>query len=82
MVSRGGRPDLAGDWLANVTAPTLLIVGGNDYQVIDLNREAQRQLRCTNLLEIVPGATHLFEEAGTLAQVSRLAQTWFVQYMC
>jgi predicted phosphoribosyltransferase/dienelactone hydrolase len=81
VVSRGGRPDLAGDWLANVTAPTLLIVGGNDYQVIDLNREAQRQLRCTNLLEIVPGATHLFE-AGTLAQVSRLAQTWFVQYMC
>jgi putative phosphoribosyl transferase len=81
VVSRGGRPDLAGDWLPKVQAPTLLIVGGHDYQVIELNREAQAHLRCTNLLEIVPGATHLFEEPGTLAQAARLAQTWFVQYL-
>jgi putative phosphoribosyl transferase len=81
VVSRGGRPDLAGSWLSKVTAPTLLIVGGHDYQVIDLNRDAQRQLRCRNLLEIVRGATHLFEEPGTLAQAARLAQSWFVQYL-
>lgn len=81
VVSRGGRPDLAGDWLPKVQAPTLLIVGGHDYQVIDLNREAQRALRCTNLLEIVRGATHLFEEPGTLAQAARLAQSWFVQHL-
>ena len=77
-MSRGGRPDLAGDWLRKVQAPTLLIVGGHDHAVIDLNREAQRHLRCTNLLEIVQGATHLFEEPGTLAQVARLAQSWFL----
>ena len=81
IVSRGGRPDLAGDWLPKVQAPCLLVVGGHDYAVIDLNREAQRRLRCTNLLEIVRGATHLFEEPGTLAQAARLAQSWFLQYL-
>ena len=81
VVSRGGRPDLAGDWLTRVQAPTLLIVGGHDYPVIDLNRDAQRQLRCPNLLEIVPGATHLFEESGTLTQAARLAQSWFLNYL-
>ena len=77
VVSRGGRPDLAGPWLEKVQAPTLLIVGGHDYAVIDLNREAQRHLHCTSLLEVVRGATHLFEEPGALAQVARLAQSWF-----
>ena len=81
VVSRGGRPDLAGPWLQKVQAPTLLIVGGHDYQVIDLNREAQQHLRCTNLLEIVRGATHLFEEPGTLAQAARLAQSWFLSHL-
>jgi len=80
VVSRGGRPDLAGPWLEKVQAPTLLIVGGRDYPVIDLNRQAQSHLHCTSLLEIVPGATHLFEEHGTLAQAGRLAQSWFLQY--
>lgn len=79
VVSRGGRPDLAGDWLSTVAAPTLLIVGGNDFQTIDINRSAQQQLQCPNLLEIVRGATHLFQEPGTLAQAARLAQSWFVQ---
>jgi putative phosphoribosyl transferase len=81
VVSRGGRPDLAGPWLDKVQAPTLLIVGGHDYPVIDLNREAQQHLRCTNLLEIVGGATHLFEEPGTLAQAARLAQSWFLSHL-
>ena len=81
VVARGGRTDLAGDWLAKVQAPVLLIVGGNDLPVIDLNREAQRQLTCPNLLEIVRGATHLFEEPGTLAQAARLAQSWFLNYL-
>lgn len=81
VVSRGGRPDLAGPWLEKVQAPTLLIVGGHDYPVIDLNREAQRQLRCTSLLEIVRGATHLFEEPGALSQVARLAQSWFLTHL-
>ena len=81
VVSRGGRPDLAGDWLTGVTAPTLLIVGGRDYPVIDCNRTAEDQLACPHLLEIVPGATHLFEEPGTLAQAARLAQSWFVQHL-
>ncbi|MBI1351707.1 MAG: phosphoribosyltransferase [Actinomycetales bacterium] len=80
VVSRGGRPDLAGVWLEKVQAPTLLIVGGRDYPVIDLNRQAQAQLQCPNLLEIVPGATHLFEEPGTLAQAGRLAQSWFLRH--
>lgn len=81
VVSRGGRPDLAGEWLEKVQSPTLLVVGGHDYAVIDLNREAQRHLRCTNLLEVVRGATHLFEEPGTLAQAARLAQSWFLAYL-
>ena len=68
-------------WLPKVQAPTLLVVGGHDYAVIDLNREAQRHLRCTSLLEIVRGATHLFEEPGTLAQAARLAQSWFLAYL-
>lgn len=77
VVSRGGRPDLAGRALQEVRAPTLLIVGGRDLQVIDLNREALRRLRCAKRLEIVAGATHLFEEPGTLAQVAGLARDWF-----
>ncbi len=81
VVSRGGRPDLAGEWLEKVQAPTLLVVGGEDFTVINLNREAQRHLRCTNLLEIVPGATHLFEEPGTLAQAARLAQSWLLTHL-
>jgi putative phosphoribosyl transferase len=82
VVSRGGRPDLAGSSLANVTAPTLLLVGSHDEAVIDLNEQAQKQLRCTNRLAIIPGATHLFEEPGTLEQVSQLAGQWFQHYFC
>lgn len=77
IVSRGGRPDLAGDRMRQVKAPTLLIVGGDDTEVIALNREAYDQLTCQKTLEIVPGATHLFEEPGTLEQVARLATDWF-----
>lgn len=77
VVSRGGRPDLAGDALPKVKAPTLLIVGGNDDVVIGLNEEAYAQLSCEKELKIVPGATHLFEEPGTLEQVARLASEWF-----
>jgi putative phosphoribosyl transferase len=78
VVSRGGRPDLAGmAALHGVTAPTLLIVGGNDDGVIDLNRHAFDQLNCPRELAIVPGATHLFEEPGTLEEVARLASVWF-----
>jgi putative phosphoribosyl transferase len=77
VVSRGGRPDLAGLSLAKVKAPTLLIVGGNDGQVIELNKRAFDQLQCEKKLEIVPGATHLFEEPGTLEQVAALASKWF-----
>lgn len=79
VVSRGGRPDLAGDALAKVKAPTLLIVGGNDDVVIGLNEDAYAQLSCEKELKIVPGATHLFEEPGTLAQVAHLAAEWFKQ---
>ena len=81
VVSRGGRPDLAGDALPLVKAPTLLIVGGRDYQVIEMNREALAQLRCEKKLELVPGATHLFEEPGTLEEVARLAAAWFVRHL-
>jgi putative phosphoribosyl transferase len=77
IVSRGGRPDLAGDALPRVSAPTLLIVGSRDEQVLDLNREALGELTCKKRLAIVPGATHLFEEPGTLAQASALAREWF-----
>lgn len=81
VVSRGGRPDLAGDALPLVQAPTLLIVGGLDYQVIEMNQEALAKLQCEKRLEIVPGATHLFEEPGTLAQVAHLAADWFREYL-
>ncbi|MDO9525573.1 MAG: dienelactone hydrolase family protein, partial [Gemmobacter sp.] len=81
VVSRGGRPDLAGPALAEVRAPTLLVVGGEDHQVIDLNRAALASLTCTKALQIVPGATHLFEEPGTLDQVVALAQTWFSMHL-
>ncbi|MEU9380865.1 phosphoribosyltransferase family protein [Streptomyces sp. NPDC048279] len=81
IVSRGGRPDLAGPRLPAVTAPTLLIVGGHDRLVLDLNREAQARLRCENDLAVVPGATHLFEEPGTLEHVTELARDWFTDHM-
>jgi dienelactone hydrolase len=81
IVSRGGRPDLAGSALAQVQAPTLLIVGGRDDVVIELNKRAFDRLRCQKGLEIVPGATHLFEEPGTLEQVARLARDWFARYL-
>lgn len=77
VVSRGGRPDLAGTALARVRAATLLIVGGHDLPVLELNREALQELRTEKRLEIVPDATHLFEEPGALAEVSRLAREWF-----
>jgi putative phosphoribosyl transferase len=81
VVSRGGRPDLAGAKLGLVRAPTLLIVGSADHQVVELNREAQALMRCTNRLELVPGATHLFEEPGTLEKAAALARDWFVHYL-
>ncbi|MHA7627738.1 dienelactone hydrolase family protein [Corallococcus sp. M7] len=81
VVSRGGRPDLAGAVLPAVRAPTLLIVGGDDTQVIELNQEALEALRSHKRLEIVPGATHLFEEPGTLEQAARLARDWFLQHL-
>lgn len=77
VVSRGGRPDLAGDALRQVRAPTLLIVGALDTEVLALNRRAMQQMVCEKCLEIVPRATHLFEEAGALDRVSRLAGEWF-----
>ena len=81
IVSRGGRPDLAGEALPCVTAPTLLIVGGEDELVISMNRGAMEQLRAEKKLEVVPGATHLFEEPGKLEEVARLAAGWFVQHL-
>jgi dienelactone hydrolase len=81
IVSRGGRPDLAGAALARVRAPTLLIVGGNDIPVIGMNQEAMAQLHVEHKLEIVPGATHLFEEPGALEEVARLAREWFERYL-
>jgi putative phosphoribosyl transferase len=81
VVSRGGRPDLARDDLPAVRAPTLLIVGGNDDVVIELNEQALRLLRCHKELVVIPGATHLFEEPGALEEVSRLAKEWFVRYL-
>lgn len=77
IVSRGGRPDLAGDALPSVAAPTLLIVGSRDEEVLELNRQALDRLKCEKRLAIVPGATHLFEEPGTLDRVSVLAREWF-----
>jgi putative phosphoribosyl transferase len=81
VVSRGGRPDLAADALARVLAPTLLIVGERDPLVIELNRRAMAQLTCPRRLEVVPDATHLFEEPGTLDVVVSLATAWFAQYL-
>jgi putative phosphoribosyl transferase len=81
VVSRGGRPDLADASLPAVQAPTLLIVGGNDDVVIELNERALRLLRCPKQLVIVPGATHLFEEPGTLEEVAHLAKEWFIRYL-
>lgn len=81
VVSRGGRPDLAGTALAHVKAPTLLIVGGLDETVIEMNQNAMKQMICIKKLEIVPDATHLFEEPGTLDEVSRLAKEWFLHYL-
>ena len=81
IVSRGGRPDLAMAYLAKIEAPTLLIVGGYDDVVIELNKEAYDGLACIKKMEIVPGATHLFEEAGTLEKVAELAAGWFEKYL-
>jgi putative phosphoribosyl transferase len=81
VVSRGGRADLAGAALSSVRAPTLLIVGGDDQPVIGMNRDALAKLRCEKKLVIVPGATHLFEQPGTLEEVARLAAQWFAQHL-
>jgi putative phosphoribosyl transferase len=81
VVSRGGRPDLAGDALSEVTAPTLLIVGGNDHGVIELNEMALRKIRAPASLQIIPGATHLFEEPGAMEHVTVLARDWFQRYL-
>lgn len=82
VVSRGGRPDLAGSELQAVRAPTLLIVGAADPLVLEINRQAQRQLRHEMRLEIIPGATHLFEEPRALERVAELAHDWFLVYLC
>lgn len=81
VVSRGGRPDLAADSLPLVKAPTLLIVGGRDYPVIEMNQAAYSALRCEKEVEIVPGATHLFEERGALEKVAQLAADWFQKHL-
>ena len=81
VVSRGGRPDLAGNALESVSAPTLLIVGGDDTQVITLNEQAYGRLHCEKALRIIPGATHLFEEPGALEQVAGMASKWFADHL-
>src|SRR6266478_1300450 len=81
VVSRGGRPDLADEALPKVKAPTLLIVGGEDHVVIELNEQARAQMRCEIKIDIVAGATHLFEEQGALEQVAKLASDWFVNHI-
>ncbi|MBX3303882.1 MAG: dienelactone hydrolase family protein [Nitrospira sp.] len=81
IVSRGGRPDLAEPYLSSVTAPTLLIVGGHDESVVEMNQAAYEQLICEKKLTIIPGATHLFEESGTLEQVAEHAGRWFLQHL-
>ena len=81
VVSRGGRPDLADEALPKVKAPTLLIVGALDEAVIELNEEAREQMKCKKLLTIIPGASHLFEEPGTLEKVSQLAAEWFLKHL-
>ena len=81
VVSRGGRPDLAGEYLPKVKAPTLLIVGGDDTEVLELNRQASRQMTSEVKIVVVPGATHLFEESGKLEEVARLAIDWFSKHL-
>jgi dienelactone hydrolase len=81
VVSRGGRPDLAGEYLADVRAPTLLIVGGDDTEVLELNRQASEQMTSERKIVVVPGATHLFEEPAKLEEVARLAIGWFSKYL-
>ena len=81
MVSRGGRPDLAGPKLHLVRAPTLLIVGGEDHSVLELNRQAAAMMECPNRLWVVPGATHLFAEPGALQSVAELARAWFADHL-
>jgi putative phosphoribosyl transferase len=81
VVSRGGRPDLAGEALSRVAAPTLLVVGGEDREVLELNRAALKRLRCEKELRVVPGATHLFEEPGALEEVARVAAAWFRRHL-
>lgn len=81
VVARGGRPDLAGAALEHVTTPVLLIVGGADPAVLELNQAAQQRLQAENRLEVIPGATHLFEEPGALEEVARLAGQWFIRYL-
>jgi dienelactone hydrolase len=81
IVSRGGRPDLAMDYLPNVKSPTLLIVGGWDEPVIDMNQAAYAQMNCKKELKIVPEATHLFEESGKLEEAAELAKKWFIKYL-
>lgn len=81
VVSRGGRADLAKDALDKVECPTLLIVGGEDEEVVELNQQAMARMHCLKKLHVVPGATHLFEEAGTLEQVASVAAKWFVEHM-
>jgi putative phosphoribosyl transferase len=81
IVSRGGRPDLAGQALSRVQSPTLLIVGGEDFGVIELNQQAFELLECKKKIEIVPGATHLFEEPGALEEVGRMASLWFSEHL-
>lgn len=82
VVSRGGRPDLASAWLGRVKAPTLLVVGGLDLQVLAWNRQALRRLGCPKRLEVVPGAGHLFEEPGAMSSVAALAAEWFRHHLC
>jgi putative phosphoribosyl transferase len=82
VVSRGGRPDLAGDYLSQVRAPALMLVGGWDEEVIELNRQAQSQMINENKLVIIPGATHLFEEPGKLEEVAKFSTEWFKRFLC
>jgi len=81
VVSRGGRPDMAARYLEKVTVPTLLIAGGDDYPIIDLNRRALAALKCERELVFIPGATHLFEEPGAIEKVAELAKSWFVKHL-
>ena len=80
-MSRGGRPDLAAEYLPQVKAPTLLLVGGDDTEVIELNRQAMAQMTAEKKLVIVPGATHLFEEPGKLEEVAKISTEWFINHL-